>query len=156
MADHSKPSTLEAITKLKEEGYTIYASDLTPDSVDIRDLKWDSDDGRQKVCVVMGNEMKGISDEMRGLVDGTFTIPMSGMAESFNLSAATAITLAHMSANSDRDGTRGPLRPGDLSQHERNCMRLKWLLNSLPQHRMGEALLRKKGLELPKEFRKYF
>mmetsp|Transcript_14451 Transcript_14451/g.14641 ORF Transcript_14451/g.14641 Transcript_14451/m.14641 type:complete len:82 (+) Transcript_14451:101-346(+) len=60
------------------------------------------------------------------------------------------------SANSGRDGTRGPLRPGDLSQHERNCMRLKWLLNSLPQHRMGEALLRKKGLELPKEFRKYF
>ena len=95
------PSTLEAITKLKEEGYTIYASDLTPDSVDIRDLKWDSDDGRQNVCVVIGNEMKGISDEMRGLVDVTFTIPMLGMAESFNLSASTAITLAHMSANSD-------------------------------------------------------
>jgi len=60
---------------------------------------------------------------MRELADETFTLPMVGFAESFNLSVATAITLAHLSAVS-QDG-KGPLRPGDLPTHEYNCLVLK-------------------------------
>ena len=75
---------------------------------------------------------------------------MCGFAESFNLSVATSITLAHMSAKSF--GEIGPLRKGDLDEHEVNCLRLKWYMNSLPQHKMGGALLRKAGIKLPKVF----
>jgi tRNA (guanosine-2'-O-)-methyltransferase len=146
-------TTEEAIEEIRSQGFKIYASDLNPNSKDVRDIDWDADD--RPICIVMGNEDRGISQEMRELADETFTLPMSGFAESFNLSVATSITLAHMSAKSyncekDPDGKRrGPLRPGDLSEHEYNCLYLKGLLHSLPQKRMSKALLKQAGVELP-------
>ena len=146
-------TTTAAIEEIRDQGFKIYASDLNPNSKDVRDIDWDDDD--RPICIVMGNEDRGISQEMRELADETFTLPMSGFAESFNLSVATSITLAHMSAKSydcekDPEGKRkGPLRPGDLSEHEYNCLYLKGLLNSLPQKRMADALLKQAGVELP-------
>ena len=146
-------TTKEAIKQVRDQGFKIYASDLNPNSKDVRDIDWDADD--RPICIVMGNEDRGISQEMRELADETFTLPMSGFAESFNLSVATSITLAHMSAKSyrcekDSQGNRrGPLRPGDLSEHEYNCLYLKGLLHSLPQKRMSKALLKQAGVELP-------
>ena len=119
---------------------------MNPSSKDVRDLEWDVG----PVCIVMGNEELGISDEMRELADETFTLPMVGFAESFNLSVATSITLAHMSAKS-KNG-KGPLKPGDLDEHEFNCLYLKGLLNSLPQKKLGPAILRQNGIHLPHEF----
>lgn len=142
-------NTKMAVEKLREEGYKIYASDLNPNSKDVRDLDWDTG----PVCVVMGNEDRGISEEMREMADETFTLPMSGFAESFNLSVATAITLAHMSAASGRGEddaakNQGPLRPGDLGEHELSCLRFKGLMNSLAQKRTGMALLKQEGITL--------
>jgi tRNA G18 (ribose-2'-O)-methylase SpoU len=143
------PSTVEAVRKLREEqNCRIYASDLNPKSKDIRTIDWDDDDDRP-ICIVMGNENEGITDEMRELADETFSLPMSGFAESFNLSVATAITLAHLSAASQ--GDKGPLRPGDLSAHQYNRLKLKGLINSVAQKRIAVSLLRKEGIELPEE-----
>ena len=95
----------------------------------------------------------GISDGMRELADETFYLPMSGFAESFNLSVATSITLAYMSAVSGRGSEasdcKGPLRPGDLHPHELQCLKLKGVLNSIAQKRTAKALLKKEGIELP-------
>ena len=139
-----------AVQKLRSEGYKIYASDLNPNSKDIRDIDWNADDDDRPICIVMGNENIGISEEMRELVDETFTLPMCGFAESFNLSVATAITLAHMSACSTND-SKGPLRPGDMDEHEFNCLRLKGILKSLAQKKAGKFLLKREGIELPQE-----
>jgi len=168
----------EAVRRLREEeGCLIYASDLNPAAKDVRDLTWDVDfgdgsdvGGTRPVCIVMGNEDRGISDEMRELADATFYLPMCGFAESFNLSVATAVTLAYMSAASSRgdaafgDGANGggtddivgsagcvvgPLRPGDLHPHELQCLKLRGVLNSLAQKRMGKVLLKKEGIVLP-------
>jgi tRNA (guanosine-2'-O-)-methyltransferase len=144
------PDTASAVASIKQQGFKIYASDLNPNSKDVRELDWVN---AGPICVVMGNENNGISDEMRELADETFTLPMSGFAESFNLSVATAITLAHMSAKSGTspdDKTKfGPLQPGNIDDHEYACLRLKGLLNSLPQKRMGRAILRNEGIDLP-------
>ena len=171
----------EAVRCLKEEeGCLIYAADLNPSAKDVRDLTWDVDvvennsvdgtvagndeKGQRPICIVMGNEEQGISDAMRELADETFYLPMCGFAESFNLSVATAITLAYMSAVSSRGdgavasdgadsiggGMKGPLRPGDLDPHEMKCLRLKGLVNSIAQKRTAKALLRKEGIQLPK------
>ena len=144
------PSTSAALETLRanNNNLRILASDLQ-DATDIRQIDWDGDD--RSICIVMGNEESGISHQLRQAADERFTLPMVGFAESFNLSVATAITLAHMSAASVvQDGvTYGPIRPGDLSQAERNCLFLKGLLNSVPQKRMATALLRKHGIELP-------
>jgi len=146
LTQHS--STKEAVECLqKEEGYKVYATDVNSESRDIRDI--DFPDG-EKICIVMGNEDRGISDEMRNLADETFYLPMVGFAESFNLSVATSITLAHLSAktSNSKDG-KGPLQPGDLSSHEYNCLYLKGLLQSLAQRKMGPLLLKKEGIKLP-------
>ena len=140
-------STKQAVEDIKSQGYRLYASDLNPNSRDIRDIDWNQE--TNPICIVMGNENDGISEEMRNMADETFTLPMSGFAESFNLSVATAITLAHLSACS-KDG-KGPLRPGDMTQHEINCLRLRGILNSLAQKKLGKAVLKKEGIELPKE-----
>ena len=92
----------------------------------------------------MGNEDRGISEEMRNLADETFTLPMCGFAESFNLSVATSITLAHMSAKSQNGN--GPLKPGDMDKHELNCLYLKGLLHSIAQRRAVQAHLRQNNL----------
>ena len=193
-----------AISTLRqEEGCVIYASDLNPMAKDVRELTWDvdyddnddenNDDGMQQkrkqqrpICIVMGNEERGISKTLRNLADETFYLPMCGFAESFNLSVATAITLAYMKAassttilsssdtnksNSGSDKTiiddddddddgggggssdilqyRGPLRPGDLDPHEVQCLKLRGVLNSLAQKRLGKILLDKEGIVLP-------
>ena len=171
-------TTEEAIQTIREQFHCrIYASDLSPTAVDIRKMDWTmrsetnaacQTQESQPICIVMGNEDMGISDTMRALVDATFTLPMVGFAESFNLSVATAIVLAHLSASSYRqpasdageDGNgpeqrmeqwMGPLQPGDLSEHEYSCLYLKGLVHSLPQKRMAWPLLRHAGIELPKE-----
>lgn len=140
-------STTEAANILKGKGYKIVASDLNPDSKDIRDIDWDNDG--KPICIVMGNENRGISQEMRELADETFTLPMVGFAESFNLSVATAITLAHLSASS-KDGM-GPLRPGDMDENEIKRLRLKGIINSLAHKKTAKAILNREGVELPEE-----
>jgi hypothetical protein len=170
----------------------IYASDLNPKAKDVRELTWDVDydnnnDGelqqkqrkqqQRPICIVMGNEECGISETLRTLADETFYLPMCGFAESYNLSVATAITLAYMKAASttstlsldtsssssesdeptigpdDSSSTilqyRGPLRPGDLDPHEVQCLKLRGVLNSLAQKRLGKILLEKEGIVLP-------
>jgi hypothetical protein len=66
------------------------------------------------------------------MADETFHLPMTGFAESFNLSVATTITCAHLSAVS-RDGT-GPLRPGALDPHEYQALLFRGALSSLKRH----------------------
>ena len=140
------PTTAQAIQSLKQQNFRIYASDVNPNAKDIRDIEWPEDGTTTPICIVMGNEETGISSEMRELADETFYLPMCGFAESFNLSVATAITLAHLS--SATKATKGPLRPG-LTTHEYNCLFLKGLMHSLPNKRLGDALLRKENIQLP-------
>lgn len=163
---HHYVSTGEAIRTLRDEhNCRILASDLNPFSIDIRDIDWNrvgldydngadnsynnkDDDDDRPICIVMGNEKDGISDAMRELADATFTLPMVGFAESFNLSVATAITLAHLSAASGHQ-PKGPLRPGDLPSGEYNALVLRGMINSVSQKRIVQALLKKEGIVLP-------
>lgn len=119
---------------LKAQGYRVLASDLRPGTQPspIQEVDW----AGHKVAVVMGNEERGITDEMRAACDGTYFIPMSGFAESLNLSVGTAVTLAYLSS-------LGGLKHGDLPQPERELLFLRWLIKSVPQ---GAAILRREGL----------
>ena len=162
-------STRHALERMRTENYYIVYTDVNPSSMDIREIDWDEitqnvsdvddpDDCLQnedkvtnepkKICIVMGNEQDGVSEVVKELADQSFYLPMAGFAESFNLSVATAITCAHLSAAS-RDGN-GPLRPGDLPEQEYNALLLKGALNSI-NHRTAKALLKSKGVVLPKD-----
>lgn len=78
----------EYIHKLKNDGFTIYASLLNKDSLNLYDI-----DLTKKVALVFGNEHRGISEEMIKYADETFYIPMHGMIQSLNVSVAAAVSL---------------------------------------------------------------
>ena len=81
-------STQGCVTKLKEEGFKIYGSILSEKAEDIYNV-----DFTEKVAIVMGNEHRGISDEIIESVDKHIYIPMRGMIQSLNVSVATAVIL---------------------------------------------------------------
>ena len=55
-------------------------------------MKYDLD-FTNKVAIIMGNEHRGISDEINEIVDKHIYIPMRGMIQSLNVSVATAVIL---------------------------------------------------------------
>eukprot|EP00934_Nitzschia_sp_Nitz4_P006540 Nitzschia sp. Nitz4//scaffold40_size135432//67452//68465//NITZ4_003245-RA/size135432-processed-gene-0.40-mRNA-1//1//CDS//3329551222//6530//frame0 len=138
--------TQTAMDAIKSEGYHILCTDVNPSSKDIRDVDWDA--SGKPLCIVMGNEREGISQLVRENADETFYLPMCGMAESFNLSVATAITLAHLSATSVKGSGKGPLRPGDLSSREYQLLLLRGAIGSM-KPRVAKALFARHGLSLP-------
>jgi tRNA G18 (ribose-2'-O)-methylase SpoU len=166
-------STKDAIAYIRRQrhqeggdgpGFRIYASDVNPSARDIRTIDWANEANGGPICIVMGNEEAGISDEMRDLVDDTFYLPMAGFAESFNLSVATAVTLAYLNAastggqggdahSSDDGAPIGPIRPGDLCQQELDCLILKGMLSSVANKRAIHAFLNREGIVLPEEIR---
>lgn len=78
----------ECVSSLKKDGFTIYSSILDPDAKSLYQL-----DLTGKVAIVIGNEHRGVSDEMKDKSDGIFCIPMKGMVQSLNASVATAVSL---------------------------------------------------------------
>ncbi|MCK6606075.1 MAG: RNA methyltransferase [Ignavibacteriaceae bacterium] len=78
----------ECFRKLKDQGYTIYASALQPDAISLYDI-----DFTKKSAVVLGNEHRGVSEEVLKLADKVYYIPMQGMVQSLNVSVAAAVTL---------------------------------------------------------------
>jgi len=74
--------------KLKQDGFKIYASQLSDDAKNLYDL-----DLTEKVAIVLGNEHRGISDEASRLADERFLIPMYGMVQSLNVSVSAAVVI---------------------------------------------------------------
>lgn len=73
---------------VKQSGYKVYSSFLDPDAVSLYDL-----DLTEKIAVVLGNEHRGVSEEIKNRSDGIFYIPMKGMIQSLNVSVATGVIL---------------------------------------------------------------
>jgi hypothetical protein len=52
-------------------------------------------DWTRPTAVIFGNEAEGVSEEAVKLADGNVVIPLSGFAQSLNISVAAAVTLHH-------------------------------------------------------------
>jgi len=81
-------SVEECCNELHKKGFKIYASMLDENAVDFYEL-----DLTEPVALVVGNEHRGISEEMQKHADKTFFIPMRGMVQSLNVSVASAVIL---------------------------------------------------------------
>ncbi len=75
-----------AIDKLKENGFWIYATDM--DGVDYTSIEYDS-----KTVLVIGAEGNGISKLISEKSDFIISIPMKGKINSLNASVAAGITI---------------------------------------------------------------
>ena len=85
-----EPLLADAIQKLKADGYTIAAVELSPNAQNIFDYKPKPD---EKLALVLGNEVDGISPDDLALCDVVLEIPMRGTKESLNVSVACGIAL---------------------------------------------------------------
>ena len=80
--------TLKALQRLKEEGFQIVATHLSAKSVDFRDV-----DYTKPTVVVLGNEYRGVSEDVLRVANVNILIPMYGMVQSLNVSVANAVIL---------------------------------------------------------------
>ena len=85
-----KKHTLEAVEELHNEGYTVLAIEQVEGSTILGDLVLDKD---KKYAIVMGNEVKGVQQEVVNACDGCIEIPQYGTKHSLNVSVTTGIVL---------------------------------------------------------------
>jgi len=127
------------VKALQSRGYRVIASDLklVKNPIPIQEVDWSS----SPVAVVFGNELVGITEEMREACDQTFFVPMVGLADSFNLSVGSAITLSYLKL-------LGGIKPGDLPVCERERILLQWVMKSVSG---SVQILRREGFDLPRD-----
>ena len=82
--------TQDAINELRNEGYTILAIEQCEGSNMLGDFSVEK--GR-KYAIVMGNEVKGVQQEVVNRCDGCIEIPQYGTKHSLNVSVTTGIVL---------------------------------------------------------------
>ncbi len=82
----------QTLDKLKDEGFWIFGTDMngTPSN------QWNTSG---KLALIIGNEGKGISTNIKKQVDEMITIPMSGHVQSLNASVAAAILMYEVFRN---------------------------------------------------------
>ena len=83
------PNLGSTITRLKKEGFWIVATDM--DGEDYSEIDYPN-----KLCVVIGNEGKGVSDVILKSSDFVASIPMSGKINSLNASVSCGIVLSYV------------------------------------------------------------
>jgi len=81
-----RASTWRVLDKLKAEGYKIYALEQCVGSVPYHSVKV-----QKKSALVVGHEVRGLSDAILSRADRVLEIPMSGIKESLNVSVAFGI-----------------------------------------------------------------
>ncbi len=82
--------TLEAVDKLKSEGYVVYAVEQVEDSVMLDKLLLDK---QKKYAIIMGNEVKGVQQSVVDKCDMCIEIPQFGTKHSLNVSVTTGILI---------------------------------------------------------------
>jgi 23S rRNA (guanosine2251-2'-O)-methyltransferase len=78
--------TLEALADPVERGYVPVALEMSERAVSIEDFDWPP-----RVCLVVGNEVAGVTPQVLDVCPHHVTIPMLGMKRSFNVAVAFGI-----------------------------------------------------------------
>lgn len=115
-------NTSDCIKKLKKEGYQIIAAtphnpDISLDEVDIEN---------NKVAILLGTELTGLSDEALQLADKKMKINMYGFTESLNISVSAAICCQNLSDRMRRTDDKWKIK-----EEEKLDIILNWLRNTI-------------------------
>ena len=77
---------MDAIKIIKSKGISIIALEQTRISKSIYDFNW-----KFPICIILGNEVKGVSEDLLNVSDDCFEIPMKGIKQSLNVSVAAGV-----------------------------------------------------------------
>lgn len=83
-------ATTEAVTALKEQGYTVLAIEQVEGAVMLDKLEVDT---TKKYALVFGNEVMGVDQAVVDMCDGAIEIPQLGTKHSLNVSVCGGVVL---------------------------------------------------------------
>ena len=89
-------TTLEAVETLKAEGYEVYSVEQAHGSTMLQNF---TPINNKKYAVVLGNEVKGVHQEVIDASDGCLEIPQFGTKHSMNVSVTGGIIIWHFAKN---------------------------------------------------------
>lgn len=88
-------NTLEAVTDLRSQGFTILCLEQVHNSVSLEQFEVEKD---AKYAVIVGNEVSGVDQSVVNAADICIEIPQQGTKHSLNVSVSAAIALWHLFA----------------------------------------------------------
>ena len=83
-------NAVETVDNLRSEGYVVYSVEQAEGSIMLDELTLDRS---KKYAVVMGNEVKGVQQEVIDHSDGCIEIPQYGTKHSLNVSVTAEIVI---------------------------------------------------------------
>ncbi len=86
----SYPDAIQAVEELKKQGYYVFSIEQVEGSVKLPELKLEKD---TKYAVVLGNEVKGVDQNVVDISDGCIEIPQYGTKHSLNVSVTAGIIM---------------------------------------------------------------
>ena len=115
---HIWKSFADCASFLKQKGFSLYSTCFADDAVSIHDIPIGS-----PIAIVVGNEHRGVDNEITDLCDGKVIIPMHGFVQSLNVSVASAVVLAALSLKLRNN----PDESTFISDEYKNKLCEKWL-----------------------------
>ena len=118
----TKKNTKLCIENLKKQGYQIIAttphnSDITLNEVDIEN---------NKIAILLGTELTGLSNEALSLADKKMKIETHGFTESLNISVSAAICCQNLSNKMRKSDVNWKIK-----ENEADEIILNWLRNTI-------------------------
>ena len=83
-------NAVEAVDNLRQEGYVVFSVEQAENSIMLEDMRLEQ--GR-RYAVVLGNEVKGVQQEVIDHSDGCIEIPQYGTKHSLNVSVTAGIVI---------------------------------------------------------------
>ncbi len=84
------PDTAALLQELRAQGWTLVAVEQTTESVPLQQFAMPAN---QKLCLVFGNEVHGVSEAAVALVHQALEIPQAGTKHSLNISVCLGIVV---------------------------------------------------------------
>lgn len=83
-------NAVEAVDNLRREGYIVYAVEQAENSIMLENMRLEQG---KRYAVVLGNEVKGVQQEVIDHSDGCIEIPQYGTKHSLNVSVTAGIVI---------------------------------------------------------------
>lgn len=90
------PDTMQCVTQLRNEGYTVCALEQVKGSVDLRDFVPGKDN---RYAIIAGHEVNGVDQQVVNACDVCLEIPQYGTKHSLNVSVSAALAIWHFFTN---------------------------------------------------------
>ena len=87
------PTALEAVESLKQKGYIVYSIEQCEGSTMLSSLDSQLSTLNSKYALILGNEVKGVHQEVVDASDGCIEIPQFGTKHSLNVSTTAGIVI---------------------------------------------------------------